>query len=241
MVKPEQRQSKGSEQLQIIEPAEQAEERADGAGPKEHTTHMPEEGGGSSRTSDYNAIDQYDANLGTVSSETAATLTFGRPSAYPLAGNPGTMSTELSGVLDVQTRRLAPKPTGNPSDISAMSEFPTMGVQRQDSPAADLLIPGKMFREMEAGWYQRVRDLEADLHRRYAELEADLHRRHTDQEADLHQRHADLEADLQRRHEKSSKKLYKGMERRSVEITRLTVSCPLLIFFQCLTSILYRV
>jgi hypothetical protein len=114
------------------------------------------------------------------------------------------MSTELSGVLDVQTRPLAPKPPGNPRDITAISEFPTMGVPRQASPAADLLIPGKMFREMEAGWYQRVRDLEADLHRRYEKSSRD-------QEADLH-----------RRYEKSSKRLNKEIERRSVEIARLT-------------------
>ncbi|KAG0642788.1 hypothetical protein HOY80DRAFT_998242 [Tuber brumale] len=165
--KKKQRQLKESEQLQIIEPGERAEEGVDGAGTKEDTMHMPEEGSRSSRTSNYDAIDQYDANLGTVGFETVTTLAFGRPSAHPLVGNPDTMSTELSGVLDVQTRPLPLKPPGNPRDITAMSEFPTMGVPRQASPAADLLIPGKMFREMEARWYQCMRDLKADLHRRY--------------------------------------------------------------------------
>ncbi|KAG0632564.1 hypothetical protein HOY80DRAFT_1067778 [Tuber brumale] len=166
--KKKQRRSKGSEQLQIIEHGERAEEGVDGAGTKEDTMHMPEEEGGSSGISNYDAIGQYDANLGRVGLETAATLAFGRRSAHLLVGNPGAMSIELSSVPDVQTRPLAPKPPGNPCDITAMSEFPTMGDPRQASPAADLLMPGKMFREMEAGWYQRVRDLEADLHQRIA-------------------------------------------------------------------------
>ncbi|KAG0129447.1 hypothetical protein HOY82DRAFT_610683 [Tuber indicum] len=145
MVKPEQRRSKGSEQLQNIEPGEQAEERVDVVGTKEDSTHMLEEGGRSSLTSDYNAIDQYNAHLGTVGSETTVIQAIGRSSAHPLAGNPGTMSTELSGGPDVHTRPQTPKPPGNPGDITVMSKFPTTGVPREASLAADLLIPGKMF------------------------------------------------------------------------------------------------